>query len=310
MGIRHSAPLRWAWIATLALTIALGVARAQAEETLSIGFTKAMFAGVNESDAKASIRALATTISRERGLPADPEPHLFRNYREAGDAFVHQTANMIGLTTAEYASLRERIGVAGFVFSVVDGDPSDVYVVLVSASDSATKLADLRGRDLAVLTGPRMSVATEWLDLELARAGEPPPNRFFRRQITAPKPAKAILPVFFKQVAACLVTKQAFDTMAELNPQIRAQIRVVVASPRYVPSFFAVRAGLSAPFLARVLREFDALHTTPAGRQVLTIFQTDRVVAKPEATLDDTLAMLEAHRRAFPDSATAIAPSP
>jgi phosphonate transport system substrate-binding protein len=150
-----------------------------------------------------------------------------------------------------------------------------------------------------------LSVATVWLYLELAGAGQPPPSRFFRRQITSAKPSKVILPVFFKQVAACLVTKEAFDTMAELNPQIRARLRIIAASPPYVPSFFAVKTGLSAAFLERVLREFDQLHTTPAGRQVLTIFQTDQVVAKPESTLTNTLAMLEAHRRISSDGTTA-----
>jgi hypothetical protein len=162
--MRHNAKLRRAWIVALTLAAA-GAAHARAEEMLRLGFTKAMFAGVNESDAKASIRALATTISRERGLPADPEPHLFRTPRDASDALLHETVNMVGLTTAEYATVRDRVPMAGYVFSVTDGNPTDVYVVLVADTDPATRLGDLCGRYLAMLTGPRMSVVTVWLEL-------------------------------------------------------------------------------------------------------------------------------------------------
>ena len=55
------------------------------------------------------------------------------------------------------------------------------------------------------------------------------------------KPSQAILPVFFKQAEAALVTRATFDTAVELNPQLGAALRTLSRSPQLIPAVAAVR---------------------------------------------------------------------
>ncbi len=80
-----------------------------------------------------------------------------------------------------------------------------------------------------------------WLDVELARAGLPAAEYFFDPMAHVGKVSEVLLPVFFGKEDACLVTQKVFDIMAELNPQISRQLKIVAASKGYIPGFLAFR---------------------------------------------------------------------
>ncbi len=51
-------------------------------ETFRIGFSRGMFTDVNENDARAAIKVWGETIAEERGVPADPDPAIFKDMAE------------------------------------------------------------------------------------------------------------------------------------------------------------------------------------------------------------------------------------
>ena len=46
-----------------------------------------------------------------------------------------------------------------------------------------------------------------------------------------------------------------------------------------------------------LLAEIVKMHTTPAGLQVLTIFQCDKLEERPVSVLDNAVELVAAHRR-------------
>lgn len=274
-------------------------------EVLRLGFSFAMFSGINENDARASIKTLATTIAHERQIPSDLEPHLYEGLDDAATAFRRGEVNALGLTTIEYWLLRRELAFGPSLMAIRRDDPSERYVVLAHRTSGVATLADLKHRRLATATGPRMSLARLWLDLELARQQQPPAVDYLARSVDFPKPSKAVLAVFFQQIDACLVTRAVFETMIELNPQVARELHVVAESPAFVPALFAIGGDFSPTFLERLLREFSALHTSVAGQQVLTIFQTDRVAFRPESALESAFTLLDDYARTFPETSAA-----
>ena len=124
---------------------------------------------------------------------------------------------------------------------------------------------------------------------------------------TLPKLSKVVLNVFFRQTDACLVTRRGFATMAELNPQVGRQLTILAASPAVVPALFGFRRGFSTQLKSKIIREFGAVHMSPAGQQALTIFQVGQVAERPVTALDSALALLEEYARLRPaDSAGLI----
>ncbi|HWA85490.1 MAG TPA: PhnD/SsuA/transferrin family substrate-binding protein [Opitutus sp.] len=297
----------------LAVAVLGGGARLRAGDTTGppaplfrLGFSFAMFVGINENDAKASIKALASVISTERGIPADPEPHLLEGTDQIAAALHEDRIDSVALTTDEYWLLRRELPFDGFLMAEQNGDPFETYVVITNRATDFAEIRDLRNSRLEIVAGPHMSLARIWLDVVLTRAGLPVTNDCFARVTTQIKASRAVLAVFFRQADAGIVSRRAFDTMVELNPQVAKQVRIIAASPPYVPSFFAFCTSFPNPSKDHAMHEFGLLHTSTAGQQMLTIFQTERITARPESDLRSALDLLEEHARLCPAASAAL----
>ena len=274
--------------------------------TLHVGFTDSMFTDVNDNDARASIKALTATVSRERDIPADPEPQLFNGTDAVAAAVRAGQVDAVGLTTDELWTLGPEANFDRYLMAVKNDDPTEEYVLLVPRTGGPASLADLRGKRLAVFANSRMSLGLVWLEVLLARQGLPEVAEHFGRTLNLPKLSKVVLDVFFRQTDACLVTRRGFATMAELNPQVGNQLAVLATSPAVVPTLFAFRTGFSASLKEKILREFSAVNMTPAGQQALTIFQVGQVAERPVSALDSALALLEEYTRLRPAASAAL----
>ena len=84
--------------------------------------------------------------------------------------------------------------------------------------------------------------------------------------------------------------------MVELNPQTGQQLKTLALSPAVVPFMFCFRTDYTSPIRTQVVAEIAKWHTTPAGRQILTIFQCDRLEERPFTCLDSALELLNPHR--------------
>jgi len=306
--LRGSGSLLWTG-AALALLLGRGAAgslRAEpAGETkpLRIGFSAAMFAEVNENDAGAAVRVWAQVLGRDRGIPIEPAAHILHGAAEIEVALRHEEVDCLTMTAEEFWILRPYLRLDPLVVSATDGKITDEYLVLVRVDGGLDTLAALHGRSLQVLQSPRTSMASIWLDTLLAENGLERADRLCSRVVQVAKLARAVLPVFFGQVDACLVTRRGYESIRELNPQVGKQLKVLVSSPALVPAIFCFRANYESPYRERILTELDQLNLNPAGRQFMTLFQSGEFRRAEAACMDSTIELLERHRRLCPPSA-------
>ncbi|MBI5385420.1 MAG: PhnD/SsuA/transferrin family substrate-binding protein [Verrucomicrobia bacterium] len=294
-GVTH--PQRTGLILAMALAALPFGTVAQESSTFRIGFSSASFGEVNENDAAAAVRVWAQALATERGIPADPQPKILRSVSEIAAALTNKLIDAINMTTGEYAALQGRVALQHCVVSVKNKVITEEYVLLVHRASGLERLSDLRGRKLGLLQSARASLAPAWLDLLLAKEGLGLPANFCGQMISSSKITKAILPVFFGQLDACLVTRNGFETMIELNPQVSQQLKILASSPPLVPVVFCFRADYTSAVRNKLLGEISRWHTSPAGRQILTIFQTDSLEERPVSCLDSALEMVAAHQR-------------
>lgn len=262
-----------------------------------MGFSSSMFTDVNENDAKASLKLWGEFIAREQNIPSDPYPIIFKDSDAMLQSAREKQVDALGVTTVEYDQLRQEIKFAP-IFVTYHGERITEQYVLLSHKEGRVKtLADLSGASLQLYTNPRACLAPLWLDIILARHGLPTAARFAGKVSGESKLSKVILPVFFRQADVCVVTRSGFDIMAELNPQISAQLIVLAESPEMVPAMFAFRADYSPIFMDKLVIGLNALKTTPVGRQVLTIFQSENIEECSASCLDTALELIKTHKQ-------------
>lgn len=285
------------WLGVFCSAAPSGLHAEALSPSFHIGFSSSMFSDVNENDAKAAVKVWGELIARERNVPADPDPDIFRNVDALLRSLREKQVDAVGITMTEYDRLRREVQFTPIFLTYNAGRTTERYVLLAHRDGPVNSVADLRGRSLLLHVNPRACLAPLWLDTVLVKQGHPAAARFAGRISRDAKLSKVVLPVFFRQADACVVTRSAFDTMAELNPQLARQLTVLAESPEMVPAVFAFRADYNPPFKERLLAGVNELKRTPAGRQVLTIFHSENIEVHPASCLDTALELIAAHER-------------
>lgn len=262
-----------------------------------IGFTSSLFTDVNEHDARAALKAWGQQIAMEQDIPVSPYPSVFRSFGAMRQAFQKKQVDAICMTTIEYNQLRRAVDFATIFVTYNAGRISEHYVLLAHRNGSVKTLADLSGRSLNFHKNPRASLSSLWLDTLMIRKGLPTAPCFAGKIFHKTKLSDVVLPVFFRQADACIVTRRGFDTISELNPQLARQLIVLEESPKIVPTIFALRADYNPVAKEKIITGMKELKNTPAGRQVLIIFQCDAIDEQPASCLDASLELIATHER-------------
>jgi hypothetical protein len=262
-----------------------------------VGFTSRSLASANRADVTAAMKAWLQIVARERKLALVVEPEIFDSVGDMGDALHHERLEVFSATTEEFVVLEKSTPVAKIFASIVGGKIQEQYVLLVRRDRTIRDLRDLRGETLILLEGPRTSLAPLWLDTELLRGKLPVRARFFAKITIVKKPNLAILPVFFRQAGAALVSRTNFEIAGELNPQLTKDVRVLVASPEVIPALGGFRANAVSGAVDLYRREALRIGESPGGKLVLNLFQTDGVAEIKESDLVGTRALLAEYAR-------------
>jgi ABC-type phosphate/phosphonate transport system substrate-binding protein len=273
-----------------------GVHAQEVNPVIRVGFSAKAFIGVNENDAKAATKVWAQTIAKERNVSVDPVAQVFRKVEEMRDALREKTVDAVVLSTLEYFSLDLQMQPVKIVSLI--GEPSERYMLLVHKDSGISDLSGLRGKSLNMQESFRSSLALIWMDTQLMQQGIGPTNRFMGKVQALPKASAAILPVFFRQVDACLVSSGAFATMVELNPQLAKNLRILAESPQYISAFFAFRRDLAPNLRLSLQTAMLDLEKTAGGAQILALFQGGGALSeKPLSVLDSARDLLAQHAR-------------
>jgi phosphonate transport system substrate-binding protein len=256
-----------------------------------------MFREVNENDARASVKAYAKQLAESRGFIADANPIIFTGSTELTKLLIARAVDLVSMPTQEFLALEENLVTGPFLISLINGSDYEEYVLLVRADSGFDALSDLKGRHVLVLDSLQGSLAGRWLEVLLGSQTLAPPEKFFGRVTRPNKTSQTVLPVFFHQGDACVITRQGFALMGELNPQVTKQLRVLATSPQLVPHLTCFRAGLDSSIKVKIVAAVADASTTTAGKQLMTIFQCDRVEERPVSRLESARELVAACAR-------------
>lgn len=269
----------------------------QDERSVRFCISSRMFREVNENDARASVKAYAKQLAESRGFSADAKPIIFTGITELTKLLSAGAVDLVSMPTQEFLGLAENLVTGPFLISVMNGSDYEEYVLLVRADSGVEALSDLKGRRMLVLDNLQGSLASLWLEVLLDSQALAPPAKFFGRVTRPNKTSQTVLPVFFHQGDACVITRQGFALMGELNPQVTKQLRVLATSPQVVPHLTCFRVGLDSSIKVKIFAAVVDANAATAGKQLFTIFQCDRVEERPLSRLESTRELVAACAR-------------
>jgi phosphonate transport system substrate-binding protein len=290
-------------LAVLCLLLLAGGTTADGEENpfgaggLRFGYSSNLLPELSRSDAQTAVALWTRELAKQTGYNVRTEMTLFDDLPSLVAAIQNGTIDFVGLGSLDYLRIRDGTPMEPALTGWKGGRMGEEQVLLVHRDSGFTNLGQLKGKTLARLGGSSGEIASLWIDTVLARQGFPMARKHFAVVKEVGKRQAALLPVFFRQVDACVVSRGAWESAAELNPQVGRMLVALANSPEYPLAITCFRSSLTEAQKEEFVRISMKMITTPAGKQMFALFKVDTIVRADSIFLDKLAALLMEHGR-------------
>lgn len=254
-----------------------------ARRLVRLGFAVNTVSGADPRDFKYGVQVMLDRLIEEHFSNLKVKTEVFPDLQTTFRMIQTQGVDFLYLTTLDYLRIRDQVHLEPVMTTSTGQEATDRYVLITSRQKPFRDLADLRNARLRIERGGTGDIARLWLESRVKASGLLSAETLFQRIQTVDKASHAVLPVFFGQADACVVSRAAFETVVELNPQLGEQLFVLAESPGYLSTLVcAVQEIESLP--TEVIFGFsEFLENDDEGKQLLLLIRSDRLLRfRPE----------------------------
>jgi ABC-type phosphate/phosphonate transport system substrate-binding protein len=245
-------------------------------EYLNVGYTKSLLSDVDMKDAQVAMDLWVKELSKASKNPLHPRSILIDDLPALIRAINAKQVDVLGLSCLDYFKVRDKVNLEPAMVAIIGGKPSKEFSLITRREKFSVNVKDLRNGKLLVNDEkPGNGVPLMWLDTYLIKHDGLNSKQLFGNIKEVDKVSKAVLPVFFKQADACLVSRSGFETMVELNPQIGEQLTIIATSPGFVLGGVFFRKDFREDIKKLIMDTCMKFCTYSSGRQIVTLFKAE-----------------------------------
>lgn len=261
---------------------------------IRMGITFKDLAVVDPADARIALEIWQRKLNDIIGdYDLQPENYFFEDMPSLINAMKTGKINAAAIPCVDYIISREKLAVVPILVPTRGEDVLETYILLVHRHSELTDLSGLESRNLIIEKGERGRIALLWLDTLLLKRGLPESKNFLRSVRMVDKVSQAVLPVFFRQADACIVTLDSWKTLCELNPQLKKQLHILEQSPGYLGAVFVIKKNLSLQNRERFVKTVLAAQMKTELKQILMLFRFNGMVKFKQSYLKTIEALVK-----------------
>lgn len=266
-------------------------------EVFGVAFLKSMFPNVALNDASAAIKVYLGELQRNLMIGFELKPVMFEDNEELLRSYTKENMALVNISSVDFLLNRQRLSITPIMINSTKDSPYEEYIVVVKKNGRINSIADLADQKIGVLSRDYNPLPHMWLEIQMQKSKAVSQDKNYIRISEGKSESQIIMSVFFGQLNACLVTKNAFDLMAELNPQVGMQMKILAKSPGYVRSVSSFTNKFMKTSFHKNLEEgIWKVASYPAGRQLFTLMRTDKVIPYKEEYLDGVKKLLAEYK--------------
>lgn len=249
-------------------------------ERIKVGYTQTSFYETNPKDLEQALKTW-TRICYERmkkkwqkDYPA--EIVYYDKVSMMLNGIKKNKLDFIVLSSLDFLRARNIWHLKPILISIKKKSILEKFILAANTGNGTNKLNKLKNKKLMIGEW-KGGIPELWIDTLLMKSDLPESSNFFRSVSKVEKVSQAVLPVYFNQADACIVTYNAFLTCVELNPDLGKQIKILSESPGFLPMVLCSTENCDEE-KSKYFREVcNELHLDTDGRQMLTIFRFERL---------------------------------
>ena len=248
-------------------------------------YSKELFCNTKTEDAIAVTKIFTEKVKKQNGIEDEAEIVICKNDEELIDA-TKTNFDFVLSTTVALVRLLKIGNVKPVLVNQTQGSYGFVYYLVTRKDKNINHLSDLKNRKLNILARSDGQTPSLWLEKILRDNKLPVKNRFFEEITFDYKPTNILLPVFFNKLDAAVITKESFDVMCELNPNIKKDLNILATSKTLL--FGVLSFDTKSKNKEREKFIYDILttmHNDADGRQFLSLFSLDKIIPYKEEYL-------------------------
>ena len=243
-----------------------------------VGYSADLFFDVEPSDARAATKVWIEYFVDKVGEDVASETAVLDGVTTIVSRLNEKTLDLAVLLPEDYLRVAEQCELEPILVTTRAKRSGYEYGLFVRRDADLTRLADLEGAEIIIERGDKGSVPRAWLEQLLRQRALPPGSAFTGKITQVGRVAKAVLPVFFGDVQACLVNMESFALMEELNPQLGRELLVLEKSASFCRALICLRPDVKELYGGLLRESMRSLHTEPQGQQLLGLFHVDELV--------------------------------
>lgn len=268
-----------------------------------LGMMNYLFDEVNINDGTTAltlwIETFKKSVSKKGIKDVNVEYQLYTSINDLEKDIEEEEIVFITIKTVDYFNLKEPSKLVPFLTGSRSTRTKFEQLLLVAGNKSGIKsIKDIKDTEILLPKTFLVELSKMWVRLELIDA-----KKFNYKnpkiKYTSFSESNLLLGVFFGKYDCAVISSAAYQLVCELNPQVKENTNIIAISPLLINSLFA-HAKNADPDLVYTYRTVsENLHEEPEGKQILTLFKTDRVAFFTEAELEETEKLIKRHNSIF-----------
>ncbi|MGD0961337.1 MAG: PhnD/SsuA/transferrin family substrate-binding protein [Methylomonas sp.] len=227
----------------------------------------------NIKDIRVAMDYWIQELTRDLNI-VETRTQFFTDITEMSQSFSENNLDMIiepGLSIIKYFKLSD-LGV-GFR-GIRKNEELNSLILLVNNNGAIGSLADLRGKNLTMADNDELSEI--YIDTLTRTQFNRKYGQFFGNININKKNSRLILDLFFGKTDAVLVYLKTYDVMAELNPQIKTNTKILLSYPISSKIYCFFRRDF--PYTERIIDNLKTPDFNARIGQILELFKTEEFV--------------------------------
>jgi ABC-type phosphate/phosphonate transport system substrate-binding protein len=147
-------------------------------------------------------------------------------------------------------------------------------ILLVVRKDSGIDtFQQLKGKVLATQKWISADMGGMYLETLLLENKLPISQRFFSEIQNTDTSNRALVDLFFKKVDVTLISENQYDIATELNPQLREQTKIIIASEPYLIFVAALSKNTPEQEINGIKKSLLTIHRSARGKSILSLMK-------------------------------------
>jgi ABC-type phosphate/phosphonate transport system substrate-binding protein len=244
--------------------------------------------GISSEDVRLALEIIMQKTMLRKSDPFRIRLGLLPDFDNADALIAGNRYDFLTLTGFDFLALSRSMALTPLIILSKHDRPTETLLLVTQKDRSLQGLLKREKRVVVIDQNRTGEMSKRWLDTVLWEAGYPASDRFFTTIKQVNKTSQVLLPIFFGQADACVVTASAFALMAELNPQIETRLTVLERSPELVTMLLCATDQAEPEDREIILSEVKSVKGDPSLQQALTIVQMKRLIPFKQAYFQET----------------------